>query len=130
MTSQNTPDDGYDDFLDALSVDDETAQYVECSNGHGSLPPRRVCPVCGSTSLSDKPLPNTGTVVTYTTIHAPTPDFDADAPYTVIIADVGPLKLTAIYDGDRQDVSIGMDISLTVKNTETTGDRALYAQPV
>ena len=39
-------DGAYDDFLDAIEAGE--GYYLECENGHGWLPPRRVCPECGS----------------------------------------------------------------------------------
>src|SRR6056297_1929720 len=39
MTDTDYHDEGYDDWLDA--IEDGDGYYLECENGHGSLPPRR-----------------------------------------------------------------------------------------
>lgn len=55
-------EDGYDDLLDAL--ESEAGYCLSCPAGHGSLPPRQMCPTCGDDELSTAPLPDAGTVVT------------------------------------------------------------------
>lgn len=121
-------DAGYDDFLDAVSVDE--AYYLECPNGHGSLPPRRACPQCGATTLTEEPLPPVGTVETYTIISVATPQFADDTPYVTAVVDFGSVQLTALLRGiDHDAVETGLPVSLTVEPTETTGNRAIVARP-
>lgn len=115
MTSEDTVervrDGGYDEFLDALA--DGEGYYCECPNGHGSLPPRRVCPECGERTLHREPLPDQGTVVTYTIVQVPTPQFEDDAPYATVIATFGPVRLTGIV---RDVTSVAdLDVDATVK---------------
>ncbi|MGM0449124.1 MAG: Zn-ribbon domain-containing OB-fold protein, partial [Methanobacteriota archaeon] len=43
----------YTDWLDALAAGNGFA--LVCPDGHGSLPPRRVCPECGAVDLSREP---------------------------------------------------------------------------
>jgi uncharacterized OB-fold protein len=76
--SDKARDGQYDDLLDAIA--DGEGYYVECANGHGWLPPRRVCPECGSRELAETPLPGSGEVATYTTVSVATPQFSADTP--------------------------------------------------
>jgi uncharacterized OB-fold protein len=117
-----TRDAGYDDWLDALESSD--GYYLECANGHGSLPPRRVCPHCASRELTEEPLPETGTVESHTTIHVATPSFVDDAPYVTAVVDVGPVRLTGqVVDGD--DVENGTAVAPFVGQSETTGERLL-----
>ena len=110
--SDRVRDEGFDEFLDALA--DGEGYYVECANGHGSLPPRRVCPHCGSTVLVDEPLPETGEVVTHTQVYVPTPAFAEDAPYVNAVVDFGAVRLTGQVLADAEDVTVG-----------TTGERLL-----
>lgn len=121
-------DEGFDDFLDAVAGD--SGFFLACPNGHGSLPPRRVCPHCGASSLEETPLPDEGHVVTYTVVHVPTPQFEADAPYVTGIADFGPVRLTGIVRGiDPEAVHTGLAVVPTVEETETTGSRQLTLRP-
>ena len=95
----------YDEWLAALA---DGGFNIECSNGHGSLPPRRVCPVCGDTHLEQRDLPETGAVATYSEVHVATPAFEDDAPYVTAVVDFGPVRLTGVLPGVSDDeVEIG-----------------------
>lgn len=102
---------GHDDWLDALESGD--AYFLSCANGHGLLPPRRVCPHCGSRDLSEAAIPETGTVLAQTTVHVPAPSFEGDAPYTTAVVDFGSVRVTGqlrggdVENGDAVTVSVG-----------------------
>jgi len=114
----------YDDWLDAIEAGE--AYYVACDEGHGWLPPRRVCPDCGSRELHDEPLPDNGEIVTHTTITVATPQFEEDAPYVTAIADFGPVSITGLVRGVApEDVSMGDVVGIEVGERETTGERAV-----
>lgn len=115
--------EGFDDFLNAVAEGE--SYYLECSEGHGWLPPRRICPECGSRGLTEEPLPESGTVETYTTVRVPAPRFADDAPYATVIADFGPLRVTAQYRGDPEEVETGLTVGLDVAESATTGERVL-----
>ncbi|RQG93410.1 Zn-ribbon domain-containing OB-fold protein [Natrarchaeobius chitinivorans] len=120
---------GYDGWLDAAESGE--AYYLECPNGHGSLPPRRVCPDCGATDLERVGLPETGEVETYTVTHVPTPAFEDDAPYATAIADFGPVRITGQIVGiDPETVESGLEVELEVAVSQTTDDRILGFTPV
>ncbi len=129
MTEDDEPvrDAGFDEFLDALAEGD--GYYVECANGHGSLPPRRVCPECGSADLDETPLPDSGEVATYTKVHVPAPSFADDAPYVTAVVDFGPVRLTGQVLADVEDVEIGLDVEPGVGETETRGERLVLFEP-
>lgn len=112
---------GYDDLLDA--VDDGRGYYLACTEGHGSLPPRRVCPECGDDTLTEEPLSETGTVETFTQVHVPGPRFAGETP-VVAIADFGPVRLTGRMRAGAADVEVGARVSPTVA-TSPTGERHL-----
>ena len=120
-------DAGYDDWLDALESGE--GYYLECANGHGSLPPRRVCPHCASRELAEEPLPETGVVESHTTIHVATPSFVDDAPYVTAVVDFGPVRLTGQVLADEADVENGMSVVPIVSESETTGERLLCFEP-
>ncbi len=123
-TDQAARDAGFDEWLDALADDDP--YYLACPDGHGSLPPRRVCPVCGSQTLEQRPLPETGRLETYTITYIPTPSFAEDAPYATAIVDFGPVRLTGqVVDTDFEALEPGLEVTPAVTTTETTGNRLL-----
>ena len=126
--SDKARDGEYDDLLDA--IEDGDGYYLECANGHGWLPPRRVCPDCRSRELSETPLPDSGEVATYTTVSVATPQFSADTPYTTAIVDYGPVRVTGLLRGvDPEGVEVGMPVGIEVGERETTGDRAIVFRP-
>ncbi|MDQ2049844.1 Zn-ribbon domain-containing OB-fold protein [Natronolimnohabitans sp. A-GB9] len=129
MSENETRDAGFDEWLDAAEEDE--AYYLECPNGHGSLPPRQVCPDCGATDLEEVPLPGTGEVRTFTVTHVPTPAFEEDAPYATAVASFGPVRLTGQIAGiDLGDVETGLEVEIEVTVSETTGERVLALTPV
>ena len=120
-------DRDYAEWLDALAAGNGFA--LVCPDGHGSLPPRRVCPECGATDLSREPLAETGTVETYSVVHVPSPRFADDAPYVTAVVDFGPTRLTGIVRaGDRGDdevtrVEVGDTVAAEVGERVTDGER-------
>ena len=122
----------YAEWLDALADGDGFA--LVCPSGHGSLPPRRVCPECGSPDLSREPLDETGTVETCSVVHVPSPRFADDAPYATAVVDFGPTRLTGIVrDGDGGDgaleVEIGDAVTVAVGERATDGERLVVFRP-
>lgn len=121
-------DAGYDDLLDAINSGD--GYYLECANGHGSLPPRLACPECGSQELSEVALPDSGKVDTYTVVTVATPSFREDAPYVTAVVDFGPVRLTGQLRGITHDeVETGQVVGVDVEETKTTGDRVVVFRP-
>lgn len=120
--------EGYDEWLDALASG--SGFYLGCPDGHGSLPPRRVCPDCGSADLEQTALPETGTVATYTVVHVAPPSFVDDAPYVTAVVDFGAVQLTGILvDIDHDEVDTGITVSATVRERETDGERVVAFRP-
>jgi len=118
----------YDEWLDA--IESGKGFYLESPDGHGSLPPRRVCPHSGSTDLTHEPLPETGTVETYTVVHVGATAFDDDTPYISVLVDFGPVELTGILRGvDPEAVAVGDEVGVTVETRETTADRLVVFRP-
>ncbi len=109
----------YEEWADALASD---AYYLECANGHGSLPPRRVCPTCGDDSLAETSLPVEGRVVTFTEIHVAPPGFVDRTPYVSAVADFGSVNLTGIVR-DAESVEIGTRVRADVTENQATGQR-------
>ncbi|WP_121822711.1 Zn-ribbon domain-containing OB-fold protein [Halostella salina] len=121
-------DAGYDDFLDAVETGEP--YYLACPEGHGWLPPRTVCPDCGSADLSEESLPGAGEVETYTVAHVAAPSFADDAPYVTAITRFGPVRVTGLLRGVApDDVERGLAVELAVGASETTGRRLLALDP-
>jgi uncharacterized OB-fold protein len=124
MSDTATSDAGYDEWVDAVAAGE--GYSLACPEGHGSLPPRRVCPRCGATDLEREPLPESGTVETYTTCYVGVPDFEAEEPYVTAIADFDGVRLTGVVRGvDPEDVAIGLPVEPDVATNRTTGDPLL-----
>jgi len=133
----------YDEWLDALRNEDGHA--LVCPEGHGSLPPRRVCPTCGATTLSREPLPETGTVETFSVVHVPAPSFAGDTPYVTAVASFGLVRLTGVLRGvdpsavgggedgridDGADVDVDTRVSAGVETRGEAGDRVVVFHPI
>jgi uncharacterized OB-fold protein len=126
--SDRVRDDGFDDLLDAIA--DGEGFYVECANGHGSLPPRLSCPQCGSQDLSEEPLPDSGEIATYTMVTVPTPQFEDDAPYVTAVVDFGPVSVTGQVTGvDPEAVETGQVVGIDVDETVTREERLIVFEP-
>jgi uncharacterized OB-fold protein len=127
MTDEHS-NKGFEDVLDAVA--DGEGYYLECENGHGHLPPRRICPDCGSRAFTERPVPAAGEVETYTITRVATPEFEADTPYVVAVADFGPVRLTGqVRDVDAEDVEVGMVVAVDVDKRATTDDDLLVFRP-
>ncbi|EMA62869.1 Zn-ribbon domain-containing OB-fold protein [Halorubrum lipolyticum] len=121
---------GYDEWLDALA--DGEGYALACPDGHGSLPPRRVCPECGSATLTEEPLAETGTVETYSVVHVAGPRFADDAPYVNAVADFGPVRLTGVLRGvspDVDGVDVGDGVAVGVEERATDGEPLVVFRP-
>lgn len=123
---RNSTNSGYDEFLDGVEAG--SATYLRCDCGRGALPPRDVCPDCGSGELAEESLPQTGTVETHTTTHVSSPSFQRDTPYTVLIVDLGPLRLSGQLQ-DAENISIGDEVSVDVVSRGDDEDRILVFRP-
>lgn len=121
-------DAGYDEWLAALGTGE--GFFLECENGHGSLPPRRVCPHCGSEETTEEPLPETGSVESFTVMHVAAPSFVDDVPYVTAVVDFGPVRLTGVLrDVDPADVAVGDEVVADVSTTETQDDDVVVFRP-
>ncbi|MFB6301744.1 MAG: Zn-ribbon domain-containing OB-fold protein [Haloferacaceae archaeon] len=125
--SREDRDGGYDDWLAAIDAGE--GYYLTCESGHGSLPPRRVCPHCGG-EVDRRDLPASGRVETYTVVHVGTPDFVGQTPYVTAIADFGDVSITGLVRGvDTGDVEVGMPVGVDVGTNPETDDRVVVLRP-
>lgn len=120
-------DGGRDDWLDALDAGE--GYYLACEAGHGSLPPRRVCPHCGG-DLTERDLPASGRIETYTVVHVGTPAFEEQTPYVTAVAEFGGVSLTGLVrDGPADGVEVGMPVGVGVGENPGTGGRVVVLRP-
>jgi uncharacterized protein len=68
----------------------------EC--GHGSFPPKRICPICWCRKIAWAEHPGQGVVYSYTTVHAAPAYFQAELPFMVCVVDLqdGPRVATRL----------------------------------
>ncbi|WP_144799044.1 Zn-ribbon domain-containing OB-fold protein [Halorubrum depositum] len=124
-------DADYDEWLDALAAGEGYA--LVCPDGHGSLPPRRRCPECGSSPLSREPLDGTGRVETFSVVHVPSPRFADDAPYVTAVVDLGPVRATGVLRGvdpEGDAVEVGLSVDAGVEERATDGEPLVVFRPV
>lgn len=122
-------DAGFDDFLDAVEASDP--YYLESASGETYLPPLSFDPATGTDDLTERPLPDTGELLTITRTAVATPRFADDAPFVVALADFGPVTLTGQLRGiDPEEAAIGQEVVPAVDRTETTDERILVFRPV
>jgi len=120
----------YDEWLDALG--DGEGYALVCPEGHGSLPPRRVCPECGSATLSEERLAGTGTVETYSVVHVAGPQFADDTPYVTAVAHFGPVRITGVLRGvepGSDAVAVGDRVAVGVEERATDGAPLVAFRP-
>lgn len=118
----------YNEWIDAIDAGE--GFYLESPEGYGSLPPRRVCPHTGSSDLTQEPLPEIGTVETYSVVHVGATKFADDTPYISVIASFGPVQLTGVLRGvDPETVDVGDEVSVTVETRKTTDDPLVVFRP-
>jgi uncharacterized OB-fold protein len=78
-------------------------------------PPGRVCPACMSRAVEWVESPGRGTVFSYTTVsRAPSPEFEAWAPYTVGLIDLdeGVRVMGNIVNCQSAEIHVGMPVQV------------------
>jgi uncharacterized OB-fold protein len=86
-----------------------------------------MCPACHSPEAVWTAVSGRGTVYTYSVVHrAPTPAYQADAPYVVayVELDEGPRVPARLVDVDPADVTV--DMPVTVVFDDVDPDLTLY----
>ncbi|SFR68926.1 hypothetical protein SAMN04487947_3525 [Halogeometricum rufum] len=118
----------HETWLDAVASGDGFS--LVCPEGHGWLPPRRVCKTCGSTTLERMPLPASGTVETYTEITVPAPRFSHEDAVAVAIADFGTVRVTGRLRGvEYDDVERGTAVEPGVERSGQEDERIVVLRP-
>jgi uncharacterized OB-fold protein len=101
----------------------------QCKNcGAKNFPPRADCLDCMSDDFKFIKARNTGTLVTFTTIHSAPIGFEDLAPYTLGLVDVdgGGRVLSWFENTPEKDVKIGMKVKIVPKIFEEIEEIKLY----
>jgi uncharacterized OB-fold protein len=92
--------------------------------GKHFFPPRSFCPECRRTGrIVDYKFKGTGTIVTYTVIHAASEQFEHLTPYVLAIVqlDEGP-RMTAQIVCNADEIKIGMQVKRAFRRIAADGE--------
>ncbi|MCX6686010.1 MAG: Zn-ribbon domain-containing OB-fold protein [Methanoregula sp.] len=92
--------------------------------GKHFFPPRSFCPECRRTGrIVDYKFKGTGTIVTYTVIHAASEQFEHLTPYVLAIVqlDEGP-RMTAQIVSKADEIKIGMRVKRAFRRIAADGE--------
>lgn len=77
------------------------------------VPPRAVCPKCGSADMRWEELKGTGKLLTYSVVHVAPPAFQSLVPYAVgIVLLTEGVRLPGMIRTDLKDLRIGLDLKI------------------
>ena len=99
----------------------------EC--GAEFFPPVYMCKKCGSEKITDKEMPQTGKILTYTQLHEPLPGFEAQAPFylAVITLDNGTRVLSQVVDSPDDTVKTGARVRAITRRVRVDGESGQIA---
>jgi len=104
-----------EEFVDYL--DKGEVAYTKCRTCSSTyFPPRADCSNCLGKDMEWVPIKNSGKIATFThTMYAPT-GFEADAPYTIVVADFGDCKVLGrmAKSFPVENISVGMSVNVAV----------------
>ena len=109
----------FERFADGVAAGE--GHYLVCEVcGEAALPPREVCPACAASALREQPLPERGTVRSFTEISVTTPKFHGETPYTVVLAEFDDAVSLAgqLRAASAEDVAIGDRVRVGVEERE------------
>ncbi len=99
------------DYKDALAQGYLLAS--KCKRcGSVQLPPRPLCPKCGSEELEELSVPKHGRIAAYTVIHVPPSRFKGEEPYAIAIVELlEDVRISGrILDVSEADLRIGLEV--------------------
>jgi len=77
------------------------------------VPPRTLCPKCGSTGMRWEELKGIGKLLTYSVVHVAAPAFQSSVPYAVGIVELTEgAKLPGMIRADLKDLRIGLNLKV------------------
>jgi uncharacterized OB-fold protein len=83
-----------------------------------------MCPYCGSDSLDDVELSNTGTLWGWTAVTAPPPGYGGEVPYGFGVVELpeGLRVITRLTESDPARLSFGQAVELHIVTLHADGD--------
>ncbi|SEP10618.1 hypothetical protein SAMN04487948_11454 [Halogranum amylolyticum] len=120
----------FETFTDEVESGEPQALACEAC-GSATLPPRQVCPECGSPELTQTSLSDRGRIVSFTEISVTIPKFHGETPYTVVLAELnkGVVLTGQLREVTADDVAIGDEVQLGVEARDD-GTSLLTFRPV
>ncbi|MGQ4554283.1 OB-fold domain-containing protein [Halobellus sp. GM3] len=116
------------EWLEAIAANDAFA--LVCPNGHTWLPPRRACSRCGATDFDRRPLPDKGSIETYTEICVLPPRYEYRDAVGVAIAEFGGVRITGrLSDGAFESLEPGTPVELSIGDVGTTDEQTVVFCP-
>lgn len=100
---------------------------LTCPDGHPTLPPRRVCPECGSETLEQTQIPTEGTVQTWSTVHVAGTESKGETPYVVALARFDAVTITGRVVGET-DATFGIGSTVELQTGNSVDGSAQHVQ--
>ncbi|MCK4233407.1 Zn-ribbon domain-containing OB-fold protein [candidate division WOR-3 bacterium] len=87
------------------------------------FPKRLVCPECGGRDFGEESMPETGKIVTYTTVYVGPKFMENDTPYVVAIIEFanGVRVTTQVVDVSPEEVSAGKEVKFVFRKLKDEG---------
>ena len=103
----------------------EASKCAKCGEVH--FPPRRVCMKCGAREFETVVLPDTGKVVTWTTIRVAPDEFTDLAPYAVCLVELDDsIKLMCqLVDMNPDEIEAGMPVKLEFRSQSLSQEESM-----
>ncbi|HDI86621.1 MAG TPA: Zn-ribbon domain-containing OB-fold protein [Candidatus Korarchaeota archaeon] len=96
----------------------------ECRDcGFRSLPPRQVCPRCGSRNVSRVRLPRRGRVLQHTVVRSAPRGYEFYTPYALALIELedGTRLFSQLTDVDPEEVTQGMEVEAALRKVRVGG---------
>jgi len=91
---------------------------------HESFPKFTTCMKCNSTNISEKEMPNTGKIISYTLSYEAMPEFENQLPMSIglIKLENGVNIIAQIVDSEIQDIKINARVKAVFRKISTDGN--------
>ncbi len=97
---------------------------------HITFPPKPICPNCWSSKVRWKELQGTGTLYSWTRVHAPPEAFEKESPYALAIVDLAQRVRLACRLVPHEDVDFKPDIPVEIVVLEYADGPMFAARPL
>ena len=99
------------------------------SCGKPIFPKRLVCPYCGGRELEDELMPDTGKIITYTTVYVGPKFMLLETPYIIAVVELenGVRITTQLVDAAPEEVAIGKKVNIVFRKLQEEGKTGVIA---